>query len=515
MCRIVAVESKGNRKKVVFYALKSAAPGGVVDSFALANTLAAHYLTRFAAKDERINGAFEFAIREFRSLDELLADAEAERPAMACFTCYLENVARQLDAANRLKERLPETVVAVGGPAAADSDRIVRDSTGVDVAARGEGEEIFAALLREMVDGRSDFSRVDGVSFRDGGRITTTPNAEPIADIAEIPSVYTEELAPELSNIVIYETSRGCRFKCRFCTWTWHHRRFHTLERIDRELSLILSLPAVKRVYIVDSEFGEEPERAKEILKIIEKRNAVGAGISCFMSFRNVDEELLQLCARLGQPAEVPFGLQSVNREVLDAVGRKWFRLEDFEAKLPMIFKYIPPERFVIDLVYGLPFDDHAGLRRSAEWALERGFPRLNFFRLGVNPGSEFHDTPEKYGLEFDPAPPYLVRRSNTYSAADIARSERFIVSLLAMLSFLDADDYRRLKSLGFDILDAAENIHRAAPEWDKCYQRIGESNVANVKPEAARILCGRILDSKMPQKNKKSAVEIVTGKFR
>ncbi|MEW6203228.1 MAG: radical SAM protein [bacterium] len=503
------------KKRVFFCALKSPEGEGVVDYFSLADTLAYHYLAAYALKDEKIIKNYEFHIRESFSEEQLIKTVAEEKPSLIGFTCYLRNIQRNLSAARRMKETLPDSVIILGGPEVVKSQRTLEKNPFVDIVVRGEGEEIFRQILTELESPSPALQNINGISFRRNGQIITTPDAALLRNLADIPPIYNQSLLPSLSNIVLYETSRGCYFRCKFCTWTSRKRRFYPLNRVEDDLKLLLSSPKIKRIYFIDSDFGEEKERAVAILNMIKKYNRYNTEFSSFLTLRNIDEEMLQLCAELNFPAEVPYGLQSVNRKALDAVGRRWFKLEALEEKLQLVLKYIPRSVFVIDVIYGLPNDNHEGFKQTIRWCLDWGFSRLNFFRLGGYPGTEFATKPERYGLVFDPEPPYLVRHSNTYTEEDIARTETFLTNLQVMMSFLNPEDYQALKKCGVDMIELAETAHRSTPNWNKYFTKINESNISDIDRSVGEHIIRYLRTLNLQEGQIKEAEKIISAKIR
>jgi len=467
--------------RILFLVPQTSKGACVTDHYSLADTIAfrclAGYAKQHAGEPERL----VFAIERFSSTLSAKLSAREFRPHIVGFSCYLHNIKANLDAAQAVKCDSPDTVTILGGPEVIDSEAILQTAPFIDAVFRGEAEASFLAFVKTFLEGTRNFGSTPCISFRRGDEIISTPDEPPVSDLDTIPSIFTEDALPELKNIVLYETSRGCRRRCRFCTWTSRFRRPYSLERVERDLEKILAQPAVKRVYITDAEFCEDPERAKSILKIIKKHNTRGIEFSCFMNFEDADEELLAMCRELNFPAEVPFGLQTTNTAALKAIGRGWFDIDSFTEKLHAAFAYVPPGRFVVDLIYGLPGDDYEGFKNTLRWCLDNGFSRMNFFRLGGFPGTEFRKHAERYGLVFSDDTPYLVARSDTFSQQDIAKTETLIRNFQVFAGFLSPEDYAELKKSGVDWLDTIEDIHNCTPDWNTKFTAVDESNIAGV----------------------------------
>ncbi|HVX84796.1 MAG TPA: magnesium-protoporphyrin IX monomethyl ester anaerobic oxidative cyclase [Phycisphaerae bacterium] len=133
-----------------------------------------------------------------------------------------------------VKRRLPKVRIVYGGVFPTYHWReVLRDVECVDVVVRGEGEKTIRAVVRALEEG-TDLGEVEGIAYRDGGRIVGTRAAAMIENLDEY------RVGWELVDLkrygywggkraVVVQFSRGCPHLCSYCGqrgfWTkWRHR---------------------------------------------------------------------------------------------------------------------------------------------------------------------------------------------------------------------------------------------------------------------------------------------------
>ncbi len=97
---------------------------------------------------------------------------------------------------------------------------ILQDFPEVDFIVRGEGELTLVELLEVLINYKnSDFSKIQGLSFRDGETIVENPSRPLITDLEILPPIDRKYAADCISNkqpLRVYAT-RGCWGGCSFC----------------------------------------------------------------------------------------------------------------------------------------------------------------------------------------------------------------------------------------------------------------------------------------------------------
>ena len=201
-------------------------------------------------------------------------------------TCTTYNRFSAISISNLLKKNFPDRPIVVGGPhfSKCDEDALKRVPS-IDIVVRGEGEEIIKDLVPRLLNG-GDWSRVDGISFREGPHIRRNPDAKPVEDLDSLP-VYTkfdrkdypETLAMAWENgtsvpAMAMETSRGCPNRCLFCSAAIPSYRVRSPVSVVDEMEMWMKLfPEIRGFNFVDLTFTADRDHIIGICEQILSRN--------------------------------------------------------------------------------------------------------------------------------------------------------------------------------------------------------------------------------------------------
>lgn len=365
--------------------------------------------------------------RACRLLDLFPARTEAEQldaivalhPDLVAFPCYAWNRTRIVALARRLRRSLPQIKLVVGGPeAGATADILLADDT-FDAVVRGEGENSFPALVAALARG-GDLAAIPGISRRDDQAVRHNSPA-PAVDLATAVSPWLSGiLTPPRAGGVLWETSRGCPFACDFCYDGRGERGVRPVPpaRLTAELDLFVKA-GVSQLWVLDSTFNYPAERGKALLRLLAER-APHLHVHLEAKADFLDRETARLLGKI--PCSLQIGLQSARPEVLRNIHRShdpsaFARQIGYLAEAGVAYGF--------DLIYGLPGDNHRGFCESLAGALRLGPNQLDLFPLALLPGTALAARRAEFALDADPAPPYEVRGSRSYSAADLAASRR------------------------------------------------------------------------------------------
>ena len=163
-----------------------------------------------------------------QGLDELMD--ELVDPVVVGFSCYVWNFFGSVEISRRLKEKYPDVLVVWGGPSIPAKERRIgqffREYPFVDILVHLEGEITFADILLKRLH-KEPLSECLGISYRsksmsllhDG--FNTNVFRDRIKDFSVVPSPFLNGIFDKLldrygDHIVgaLWETSRGCPFKC-------------------------------------------------------------------------------------------------------------------------------------------------------------------------------------------------------------------------------------------------------------------------------------------------------------
>lgn len=228
--------------------------------------------------------------------------------------------------AGKLRERLPQPIV-VGGP----HITVLKSKTFThhfDFAAIQEGGETLVELMNALAGAR-DFSQIKGLLWRnnDGTIVENAPRPF-VRDLDSLPPPAREKLDPTdyvfevpdrgVIPVATIELTRGCPFKCVFCSEplnTGRALRKRTAKSVVDEMISVKEQFGISHFMTLDSTLTLNRKLIEAFCEELIRRNA---GVTWEGQTRAnlVDEEFLILMQRAGL-VRMSFGLESSNREVL------------------------------------------------------------------------------------------------------------------------------------------------------------------------------------------------------
>lgn len=365
--------------------------------------------------------------------EEMLELILKMQPDVVAFPLYLWNRQRILNLTRELRRLKPEIILVAGGPeASADSCAVLAEGH-LDAVIRGEGEEVFVSLINTLAKGET-IDEIPGAYTVNSQR----PMSAYCEDLSTLPSPYLSgTLVPEAGDGLLWEVARGCPFDCAFCYDAKGQQGVRPLpmERLEEELRLFVA-NGVEQIWVLDSTFNFPAERGHKLLELLLKTAPeIHYHLEAKADF--LDKETVRLLSQL--QCSVQIGLQSADPQVLKPLHRSFDPARLFK-RLQMLSE--AGIVFGLDLIYGLPGDNHQGFRASLDAALNCGPNQLDMFPLAVLPGTQLHQDKEKLGLEVLKESPYEILSGPGYSADELAKSR-----LLAAATDIF---YNRGRAVGF-----------------------------------------------------------------
>lgn len=382
--------------------------------------LACGLISSYCRSIPEIESHYNFDIRMLgEGLDELLE--EIKDPAVVGISCYVWNFLGDVELSRRLKERYPDVLIVWGGPSIPARQQRIQEFLGeypwVDILVQGEGELTFADLLLKRLNG-SRYDDCNGITYRTQNPTqphVTTPPRDRIMDFAIIPSPFLngtfDVLRDRYGDYIVgalWETSRGCPFKCTFCDWgsalvTKVNRL--EIERVVKEIEWV-SNNRIHYVYATDANFGISPERDLEIARrFVEVAQRNGFPDTLVLNWtKNSRRNVIHIADTLvkgGVTTNTTLSFQSFNPPTLKAIKRNNIKLDVYrELKEEYHSRKLPT---YTELILGLPeetldtFTD--GLEKTLSTRLE---DQLSIYPLVLLENTEMAlpEDREKYKLE-------------------------------------------------------------------------------------------------------------------
>jgi|TARA_Y100000310_G_scaffold344180_1_gene455569 radical SAM superfamily enzyme YgiQ (UPF0313 family) len=296
-------------------------------------TLTRPFSLFFLASAIENNTDYEVEILDFEREDHqrtgLRSAVERSDPDVFGITATTFTRFDAIDVIRELRKMRPTAPIVVGGVhfmyCAEDTLREVPE---VDVVVHGEGDVTIVKLL-EAIDKGTGLADTKGISYRgdDGHMITNQPQPL-VPNLDEIPAYkkYAYEEYPEyLFNhpgrvpAVSVMSSRGCPFKCVFCSKAGMKYRVRDAERTVDEIEDLMARFDVSAFNFLDLTFTANRKHVRAVCNELIKREL---NIQWWCESRvNIHLDLLDLMREAGCTS-IAIGVESGSQRMLDTMSK-------------------------------------------------------------------------------------------------------------------------------------------------------------------------------------------------
>tara|TARA_Y100001970_G_scaffold290801_1_gene425789 strand:- start:849 stop:2900 length:2052 start_codon:yes stop_codon:yes gene_type:complete len=337
---------------------------------------------------------------------------------IVAFSVYVWNNNISMEIAKALKKINPEILILAGGCHIPENPNYIKkymdDHPYVDIASIGEGERVFTSFLENYP--QKTWKNVESLIYRNGGDLVTTPQAERIKDMNEIPSPFIEGYFDQLIRdnpderwIGLWETNRGCPFACTFCDWGVGFKKKVSKYDLDGRLFEEInwfSKNKIEFIFTCDANFGMYKDRD---LPIVEKfaENKAKYGYPEALSVQNtknsnmVSYQIQKILADSGLSKGALIAFQSLDFKTLKAIKRANIKLSVFFELQAQFMK--DGIKTFSDIILGLPEETYESFTDGVGKLVSLGqHNRIQFNNLSILPNTEMGD-PEylkKYEME-------------------------------------------------------------------------------------------------------------------
>lgn len=323
-------------------------------------------------------------------LAEMAAAVTAEAPRVVAFSVYLWNRDLVLALVEALRPVLPGAQFIAGGPEVAGTPAGSPLRAAFDRVVDGPGEGPFREFCEQTL-----------------GEVAVGPVASPYDE-------YTDE---DLRHRLTYvETSRGCAFRCSFCTSASRPG----VDHLDLASFVVdfgqLLVRGARRLKFLDRSFNLDIERACRVLDAVLARpefHSPDPLVERFVHFELVPDRMpeplrYRLRRFLPGTLRLEIGVQTLDPQVSTAIHRPLDRDRVLDN-----LRFLVTETSAIvhvDLIAGLPGETLAGFARGVDalWSIlgTRDHCEVQLGILKRLPGTPLDASPEP-GAVFRTEPPY------------------------------------------------------------------------------------------------------------
>jgi anaerobic magnesium-protoporphyrin IX monomethyl ester cyclase len=415
--------------------------------------------------------------------DEALFDSLADFDLVG-FSCNTFTYAFHLPVIRKLKSRVPGIKTVMGGIHALHSAEEMFRESPVDYVCIGEGDVAIVELVQAL-DGGRPATGIRGLSYRaaDGEIVSNGTGSAPRGS-DELP-LAAYDLLPRTPPVLVFETSRGCPYRCTFCSidmtskWSgWSPddvvRRFDAAVGMLREKTMA-------HVTFADDNFATDQRRAADILRKLHE-----AYPALLFSFETRAREILRnpivlnTCLEIGLRSQFLFGIECGYDEGLKHIN-KALTVDDIHKASQLCKSLGMATLACFSFIIGFPWEGEAERLKTLNLARELGQ------KYGIRCRAYYWlPTPSplasEYGIRYDYTVPFWWREVQVELARQASDEE---ARLMADINGFDG--YSESRNVGAPRPEVNARAGRSPRELPTREQAIEEYLAAQKQPAPAQ----------------------------
>jgi len=254
----------------------------------------------------------------------IIEEIDKYKPQVVGFSCVTMSYPTVREAIRTAKTYFPELYTILGGHHATFMTHEIFDECPIDYICRGEGEEAFPALLQALEQG-NPYPEIEGIAYRKEGHVYNADKITLLKSLDNIPRITLDLVAPGLGFSPKIVSSRGCPFKCSFCSISafyggvWRQRSVaDVMEDIE-----IFYRAGHRSFWFHDDNLTVRTDWVREFCNEILKRK-MNITWNCMSRIDAVikDPDLIYLMAKAGC-GQISMGIESGIQEILENYHKK------------------------------------------------------------------------------------------------------------------------------------------------------------------------------------------------
>jgi radical SAM superfamily enzyme YgiQ (UPF0313 family) len=318
-------------------------------------------LEKFGYKTSFHEYSIEYQRKLSEEIENFIAsiDTNSLIIGIGCHSVHLPFVVKTAQA---IKERFPGKVIILGGPGPTGvAKELLEKFSFIDAVAIGEAEETIIEIVK---NGPKGFKDIKGIAFRQAERVYLTPPRDHIDELDKLPlPAYQAVDFARQYQIATVITSRGCPYRCKFCSLTdfdGRKVRYNSIENVIQELKLLTEKYGFKDLFFVDPTFTINKKRTIALCQRIVQEKL---DISWFCMTRTecIDEELLEELGKSGCKT-IFYGLDTGSDRVLKKI-KKGFGVKEALSAIEKSVRFIKVVE--VGLMWGFPFETLADFKET------------------------------------------------------------------------------------------------------------------------------------------------------
>lgn len=348
-------------------------------------------------------------------VDTMLQGVDIDTLDVLGLSCYDWNWRLNLQIAQKVKDTNPRCLIVAGGPHPDWKDRnIFVDNPQIDAIVYNDGEKPFSDIIK-AVQNKQSIEDIPNLILphkknppRDRfNEFEVSPWLQNKQWVLDFKKKYIDN-GPNQQFTLLWETDRGCPFKCSFCDWgslTNSKVLRYPIERIKQEIDFFTEELCVDVLYHVGANLGIFPRDLDFVKYICEKKNKTGFPKSFqYSTSKNTPERTVDIAKELYDAKLLKkhvVSLQHTVQDVLDCIDRYNIPVK---RQIPMIRDLNAAKMPCISqMIMGMPGDNYElwikALTDTLEWGLHHEC-RIYDFQLLPNSPAAQQDYLNKWEIE-------------------------------------------------------------------------------------------------------------------
>ena len=326
-----------------------------------------------------------------RTLDEL-------SPDMVGITTMTLDYPSALRTAEMVKKWNPDCFVVMGGAHASVMPKVMIDWPYTDAVVKGEGEEAFRAIIRRLGAGSSKFDDIPGVITKDSTQDVFECLPTEIEDIDSLPFPdRTALISPGKysgEDMGLMLTSRGCPFRCSYCSNFSRRTRFRSIDNVFDEIQLVQKTHGTFQFLFKDDSFTLSRKRVEEFCSSVSRSN-VRILWESSTRLDLIDDQMVQAMKKAGCN-RVSVGVESGDDEILAIMNKRLTREKIRNATSILNRNNL---FWTAYFMMGLPTETETQMLNTLEFMRELRPPYAAIGIYKPYPGTKLFAIAEQHGL--------------------------------------------------------------------------------------------------------------------
>jgi magnesium-protoporphyrin IX monomethyl ester (oxidative) cyclase len=261
------------------------------------------------------------------------------------------------EVSSKIKQINSEIITILYGQHPSARPKACLERNSIDFVVIGEAENTITELVDTMNQGSSKFEKIKGLGFIDNGKIVNTPIRPLIEDLDSLPLPARHLLPMNEYAVAVKEnplrgvinkpwtimiTSRGCPFRCVFCTHhiVWGRKwRGRSPGNVVAEIEHLIKTYGIKQIDFLDDNMTLDRTRMENICDLIVKKNLhvewfTPSGVRA----DTLDESLLRKMKKAGCK-KIRVAPESGVQDIVDSVIKKNLDLDSVKRAVVLCKK--------------------------------------------------------------------------------------------------------------------------------------------------------------------------------